>query len=104
MPNRGTANSTEMVKATVVDSEPAGEANPGTMARILALAMNRNNVPAKYKTCCAFCSVTSITWPSMVLTTSSNAPRHRFGGVSGRKFLVTSQDVKTSTAITIQVL
>src|SRR5690554_8064022 len=104
MPNKGTANSTEMVKATVVDNEPVGDLNPGIMAKLLALAINKNSVPAKYKTCCAFCSVTSTTRLAMVFTIHSTAPRHRLGGASGRRFLVTNQEVNTNTAITIQVL
>src|SRR5690554_6700797 len=98
MPNKGTANSTEIVKATVVDNEPVGDLNPGIMAKILALAINKNSVPAKYKTCCAFCSVTSTTWLSMVFTINSKAPRQRLGGASGRRFLVTNQEVNTNTA------
>src|SRR5690606_36305161 len=87
-----------------VDNEPVGDRKPGIRARILAPAINKNSVPAKYSTYWAFWAVTSITWPSMVFTINSRTPRQRPGGASGRKFLVTRADPNTNTAITIQVL
>ena len=38
---------TQIASAAVVDKEPVGGWKPGTMARILAVAMKRKSVPIK---------------------------------------------------------
>src|SRR5690554_1270202 len=59
MPNSGIATNTEMVSATVVDSDEVGGAKPGTTVSTLDTAINKNKVPAKYITCRAPLCVTS---------------------------------------------
>src|SRR5690606_39846951 len=47
MPYTGTATKTHNARAAVVEREPVGGWNPGTMVGTLHVAMNRNSVPMK---------------------------------------------------------
>jgi len=89
--------------AVVVDREPVGGSNPGTMASALQTAMNRNSVPMNgRKRSGSRCATWPICSRTVSTTTSRRFCQREISAVSDSR-AVTSRAATTNNAITTQV-